>query len=89
MREPTFLLALVIAGMTVVVIVKTIANAFAARRTGHAEVADVREQVEELERASADQAAQLADLQNRLDFAERMLAQARERAALGPGDKDK
>ena len=87
MKEPTFLLALVIAGMTMAVIVKTIAGAFTARRGSAAELTEIRDELEELQQASADQAAQLADLQNRLDFAERLLAQARERSPLGSGDK--
>jgi hypothetical protein len=89
MREPTFLFALAIAGTTLIVIVRTIAGAFTARRgsSSGAELADIKEQLDEVERVAADQAAQLADLQNRLDFAERLLAQARERSALGSGDK--
>jgi len=35
----------------------------------------------------ADQAAQLAELQERVDFAERLLAQGRDRSALGAGSK--
>jgi hypothetical protein len=95
MKEPTFLLALAIAGMTLIVIVRTIAGAF-GRRSSHSELAEIKEQLDqhaaELEDAqtnSANQAAQLADLQNRLDFAERLLTQARDRSALKAGDKDK
>jgi hypothetical protein len=88
MREPTFLLALSIAGLTLIVIVRTIAGAFNARRASRSEVAELKEELEDAQRSIADQAAQLAEVQNRLDFAERLLAQ-RERAPLGPGDKDK
>jgi len=43
--------------------------------------------VEDSQGTQSDQAAQIAELQERLDFAERMLAQARDRAALGAGQK--
>ena len=89
MKEPTFLLALAIAGMTVIVTVKTIAAAFIARRSSSSELTEVKEELDELRQTAGDQAAQLADLQNRLDFAERLLAQARDRSALGAGDKNK
>lgn len=89
MREPTFLLALAIAGSTMMVIVKTIANAFTARRASHGELADMKDQLEQHAAELEETRASVADLQNRLDFAERLLAQARERSALGPGDKDK
>lgn len=89
MREPTFLLGLAIAGMTIIVIVRTIAGAFTARKASGSEVAELKEELEDAQRSIADQAAQLADVQNRLDFAERLLAQHRERTSLGPGDKEK
>jgi len=43
--------------------------------------------LEDAENSLAQQTTQLAELQERLDFAERLLAQARDRTALGPGDK--
>jgi len=89
MREPTFLLALAIAGVTLIVMVRTIASAFNRGRASNSELADIKEQLDEVQQASADQAAQLADVQNRLDFAERLLARARDRSALEAGDKDK
>lgn len=52
--------------------------------TGPAESPDVREQLEQQAAALASQAAQLAELQERVDFAERLLVQIRERPALGP-----
>ena len=88
MREPTFLLGLAIAGMTIIVIVRTIAGAFTSRRTSGSDVAELKEELEEAQRSIADQGAQIAELHNRLDFAERMLAQRRERTPLGPGDKE-
>jgi hypothetical protein len=61
-----------------------------ARRGGGAKVAELKLQVErnaaaveEAQNALADQAAQLVELQERVDFAERLLAQARERTPLG------
>ena len=96
MKEPTFLLALAIAGTTLIIIVRTIAGAITGRRANRSEVADIKEQLDQyaadLENAhaiSADQAAQLADVQNRLDFAERLLAQGRDRSALGAGEREK
>jgi hypothetical protein len=41
--------------------------------------------VEDAHNTLADQAAQLAELQERVDFAERLLAQARDRIPLEPG----
>ncbi len=61
-----------------------------ARRGGARDVADlsvlVKQQAAELEEARAmlaSQGSQLAELQERMDFAERLLAQVRERKALG------
>jgi type VI protein secretion system component VasK len=96
MREPTFLVALAIAGITLIVVVKTIAGAIAGRRANRSELGDVREQLdqfaadlEDAQSNAANQAAQLADLQNRVDFTERLLAQTRDRSALGAAEKDK
>lgn len=89
MDQPTFLLALGIAGITLIVIVRTIAGAFNKGRTSNAELGEMKEEMEELRHTVTDQAAQLADVQNRLDFAERLLARGRERPALEAGDKEK
>ena len=43
--------------------------------------------VEDTQGSLATQSDELAELRERLDFAERLLAQSRERSALGPGDK--
>jgi hypothetical protein len=92
MSEPVFLLALAIVGTTVGLVVKTIAGAISGRRS-QSDVADLREQLDEHARALddahnslANQAAQLAELQERLDFAERILTQGRDRTALRPGE---
>jgi uncharacterized membrane-anchored protein YhcB (DUF1043 family) len=89
MREPTFLLALTIAGLTMVVIVRTIAGAFTARRASRSEVTELKEQLDQYGAELEEAQRNLADLHNRLDFAERLLAQQRDRTPLRPGDKDK
>jgi cell division protein FtsL len=88
MKEPTFLVALAIAGVTLIVIVRSIAGAF-LRRGSRSELAELKEQVDEQSAELEEAQRSIADLHNRLDFAERLLAQTRERSPLGPGDKDK
>ena len=84
MREPVFLVAFMIAAGTVLMIVKTIAAAFTGR--GSAQLRDQLDQqtaaLDDLEARLAHQSAQIAELQERLDFAERLLAQNKDRAAL-------
>jgi hypothetical protein len=41
--------------------------------------------LEEAESSLAHQSTQIAELQERLDFTERLLAQGRDRSAVGPG----
>jgi Tfp pilus assembly protein FimV len=67
-----------------------IAKAVAGRGAARADVAEltalVRQYATDLDDAQgvlASQAAQLAELQERMDFAERLLTQVRERKALG------
>ena len=93
MREPVFLLAFAMLAATVVLVARAIAGAIAGRGASRSEVAEIRERVEQhmaaLEDAQAslaNQSTQLAELQERIDFAERLLAQARDRPGLGPGD---
>ena len=71
-----------------------IAKAFAARSGSPAELASMKQQLEQhaadlqdAQATLADQATQLAEIQERLDFTERLLAQTRDRPALGAGDK--
>jgi flagellar biosynthesis chaperone FliJ len=81
----------------VAITITKVVKAIAATRQGGAsasELAQLQRHVEQLtaavedsQSAQSDQAAQIAELQERLDFAERMLAQARDRAALGAGQK--
>jgi Tfp pilus assembly protein FimV len=94
MSEPVFLLAFAIAAATALMVVKTIAGAIAGRGASRSELAEIRERLEQhaavLEDAQtslADQSTQLAELQERLDFAERLLVQGRDRSTLGPGEK--
>jgi exonuclease VII small subunit len=94
MSEPVFILALAIAATTMVLVAKAIAGAIAGRGASRSELAEVKQRLEQdaaaLEDAQtilANQSTQLAELQERLDFAERLLAQARDRSALGPGEK--
>jgi DNA repair exonuclease SbcCD ATPase subunit len=67
--------------------VKTIANAFTARRSSGSEVAELKEQLDQQAAELEEAQRSIADLHNRLDFAERLLAQQRERTGLGPGEK--
>ncbi|MGH7751936.1 MAG: hypothetical protein ACREN5_03895 [Gemmatimonadales bacterium] len=94
MSEPVFLLGLLIVASTAVVVVRTIAGAIAGRGASRSDLAQITErldqqgaELEDDQNTLANQAAQLAELQERADFAERMLAQARDRSALGPGEK--
>ena len=93
MSEPVFLIALAIAGTTLVMVAGAISSAIRGRGSPRSEVSRLADQVERHEAALddarnhlADQAVQLSELQERLDFAERMLAQGRDRSALGPGE---
>ena len=94
MTEPVFLFALAMVATTAVLVARAIAGAISGRGASRSELAQLREQLEQhaaaLEDAQnsvASQSTQLAELQERVDFAERLLAQGRDRAALRPGDK--
>lgn len=94
MSEPVFILALAIAATTMVLVAKAIAGAIAGRGASRSELAEVKQRLEqdaaaleEVQTILANQSTQLAELHERLDFAERLLAQARDRSALGPGEK--
>ena len=94
MSEPVFLIGLGILATTAVLVAKAIATAIAGRGASRSEMAQLRERLEEhaaalgdAEASLANQSTQLAELQERLDFAERLLAQARDRSALAPGEK--
>jgi uncharacterized protein YycO len=94
MNETVFILALTIAATTVVLVVKTIAGALIGRGASRSELAQINQRLEQHAAALDDaqttltnQSTQLVELQERLDFAERLLAQARDRSALGAGEK--
>jgi len=94
MTEPVFLVGLAIVATTAVMVAKAIAGAIGGRGASRSELAQIREQLEQhtaalqdAQTSLADQSSELAELHERLDFAERLLTQARDRSALGPGEK--
>jgi exonuclease VII small subunit len=94
MSEPVFMLALTIAATTLVLVAKAIAGAIAGRGASRSEIAQITQRLdqdaaalEDAQTTLANQSTQLAELQERLDFAERLLAQARARPALGTEEK--
>jgi uncharacterized protein YycO len=89
MSEPVFLIALAIAGTTLVMVAGAIAGAIRGRGSSRSELSQLSDQLkdhaaalEDVQNSLASQSSQLADLHERLDFAERLLAQGRDRAAL-------
>ena len=89
MSEPVFLVALAIAGTTLVLVAGAIAGAIRGRGPSRSQLSQLSDQVndharalEDVQNSLASQSAQLAELQERLDFAERVLAQSRDRTAL-------
>jgi chromosome segregation ATPase len=82
---------IILAGMGIGAI-SEFAKALGRRGASSKALEDVKAQLEqyaaalqEAQDTQADHAAQLAELQERVDFAERLLTQARERGALEPG----
>ena len=89
MSEPVFLTALVIVGTTLVLVAGAIAGAVRGRGSQRSELGQLTHQLkeqaaalEEVQNTLASQSSQLAELHERLDFAERVLTQARDRPAL-------
>jgi uncharacterized membrane-anchored protein YhcB (DUF1043 family) len=89
MSEPVFLIALAIAGTTLVLIAGAIAGAIRGRGSSRSAVTQLNDELkdqaaalEDLQNNLASQSNQLAELNERLDFAERLLAQGRDRTAL-------
>ena len=87
----TGLFIIILGGMAVGAITE-VAKAIGRRGVSASELSDLRQQLEqnlealdEARTTLANQGAQLTELQERLDFAERMLTQARDRGALGAG----
>jgi DNA repair ATPase RecN len=84
---------IILAGMGIGAITEVV-KAIGRRGTSAAALADLKGQLEqyaaalqEAQATLADQAAQLTELQERVDFAERLLTQARDRGALEPGQR--
>jgi uncharacterized phage infection (PIP) family protein YhgE len=82
------LFIIILAGMAVGAI-SEVAKAVAGRGASNKEIAELKLQLEqyaaalqEAQNTLSDQATELAELQERVDFAERLLAQARDRKAL-------
>jgi len=89
MTGPVFLIALAIAGTTLVLVAGAIAGAIRGRGSSKSEVAHLSDQLNDhaaalhdVQQSLASQSSQLAELQERLDFAERLLTQERDRTAL-------
>lgn len=89
MSEPIFLAALAIAGTTLVLVAGAIAGAIRGRGSSKSALSQLNDQLkdqaaalEDVQNSVANQSSQMAELHERLDFAERLLAQGRERAAL-------
>lgn len=89
MSEPVFLIALAIAGTTLVLVAGAIAGAIRGRGSSRSAVTQLSDQLkdhaaalEDVQNSLAGQSNQLAELNERLDFAERLLAQSRDRTAL-------
>ncbi len=89
MSEPVFLVALAIAGTTLVLVAGAIAGAIRGRGSSRSALSQLSDQLkeqaaalDEVQHGLASQSAQMAELHERLDFAERLLAQSRDRAVL-------
>ena len=89
MSEPVFLIAFAIAGTTLVLVAGAIAGAIRGRGSSRSEVSQLSDQLkdhaaalEDVQNSLANQSSQMAELQERLDFTERLLAQSRDRAVL-------
>ena len=82
MSEPVFLVALAIAGTTLVMVAGAIAGAIRGRGSSRWELSQLNDQLkdqaaalDDVQHSLASQSAQMAELHERLDFAERLLAQ--------------
>ena len=89
MSEPVFLTALAIAGTTLVLVAGAIAGAIRGRGSSRSDLSQLSDQLkdhaaalEEIQHSLGSQSSQMSELQERLDFAERMLTQERDRTAL-------
>jgi len=94
MSEAVFLTALAIAGTTLVLVAGAIAGAIRGRGSSRSELSQLSDQLkhhaaalEDVQNSLAMQSSQMAELQERLDFAERLLAQGRDRTVLKPENR--
>ena len=90
MSEPLFISSL--GAIVAIVIARSIGGAIRGRDGTQSEMTQLKEQLDEqatvLENVEANvdrQLSQITELQERLDFAERLLMQHRDRTALEPG----
>jgi uncharacterized protein YycO len=89
MSEPIFLVALAMVGTTVVLVAGAIAGAIRGRGSSKSELSQLSDQLkdqaaalEDVQNSLASQSSQMAELHERVDFAERLLAQSRDRTVL-------
>ena len=89
MTGPVFLIALAIAGTTLVLVAGAIAGAIRGRGSSRSDLSHLSDQLkdhaaalEDVQSSLANQSSQLVELHERVDFAERLLAQERDRTAL-------
>ena len=89
MSEPVFLIGLAIVGTTLVLVAGAIAGAIRGRGSSRSELSQLGDQLkdhaaalEEIQHSLASQSSEMAELQERLDFTERLLAQSRDRSVL-------
>jgi len=94
MSEAVFLTALAIAGTTLVLVAGAIVGAIRGRGSSRSELSQLSDQLkdhaaglEDVQNSLAMQSSQMAELQERLDFAERLLAQGRDRTVLKPENR--
>ena len=87
MSEPVFLIGLAIVGTTLVLVAGAIAGAIRGRGTSRSELSQLGDQLkdhaaalEDIQHSLATQSSEMAELQERLDFTERLLAQSRDRS---------
>ena len=86
MSATVFLIALVIVGTTLVLVAGAIAGAIRGRGSSRSDLSQLSDHLkdqaaalEEVQQNLAIQSSQMAELQERVDFTERLLAQGRER----------
>ncbi len=76
---------IIVAGIVSDAVVKIVkARASSGGAAGRAELAALQRQLDEQSETLANQSQRLQELEERFDFAERLLAQTRERKSLGP-----